>query len=117
MLIRFFLVTNTIACAYAAVSLIHSMFVGGKRSKATLAIILIDMILAELLFSAEGATAAVGVIGRHGNSHTHWNKVCDVFSAYCDRMIAALVLSILAAVVLFWMVVLAVLNLYQQSNS
>lgn len=108
---RYFLVSNAIACSYAAGSLAYSMAALSIKHNAALVIIFLDILIMALLFSANGASAAVGFIGQHGNSHVQWNKVCDLFENYCHQMAAALVLSLLGAFAFIWLVVLAVLAL------
>lgn len=43
-----------------------------------------------------GASAAVfmGQLGRNGNSHARWNKICDKFESFCDRGGAAMISSL-----------------------
>ncbi|GFY85235.1 hypothetical protein Acr_03g0020090 [Actinidia rufa] len=68
-----------------------------------------------LLFSGEGAAAAVGIIGYKGNSHVRWNKVCNVFRGVLppDRPPPSFSLSS-ALVAFFLLVVLAALNLHKK---
>ncbi|KAJ7978958.1 CASP-like protein [Quillaja saponaria] len=114
----YFLVSNAIACMYAATSLIFSMKEKNniKNNMALLALIILDLLIMGLLFSANGAAAAIGVIGLKGNSHAQWRKVCDVFGTYCHRMTAAIVMSLLGSFVFLLLVVLSVLNLQRKSK-
>ncbi|XP_059437815.1 CASP-like protein 1E1 [Corylus avellana] len=107
----YFLVTNAIACSYAAGSLAYSIAAPSFKQNAALVLIFLDLIIMALLFSANGASAAIGIIGQHGNSHVQWRKVCDLFDDYCHHMAAALVLSLLGSFAFIWLVVLAVLGL------
>jgi uncharacterized protein (TIGR01569 family) len=108
---RYFLVTNAIACAYAAGSLAYSIAAPSFKQNAALALIFLDLIIMALLFSANGASTAIGIIGQHGNSHAQWRKVCDLFDDYCHHMAAAIVLSLLGSFAFIWLVILAVLGL------
>jgi uncharacterized protein (TIGR01569 family) len=87
-------------------------------NKTTLLMItILDLIIMALLFSANGAGAAVGVLGQKGNSHVQWMKVCNVFDAYCRHMTVALVLSIIGSSVFLLIVVHSVFKLhYYRSN-
>lgn len=109
---RYFLVVNAIAGSYAAGSLFYSVAAGRCfKHDAALVLSILDLIILALLFSANGAAAAVGLIGRDGNSHVQWRKVCDVFDGYCHHMAAALVLSLMGCFAFLWLALLAVLGL------
>ena len=110
------MVSNCIACAYAAVSLVYSVKTRGQKDDQMRSMLLIsfDLIMVGLLFSADGAAAAIGVIGRDGNSHMHWIKVCGFFEGYCHHFTAALVISIAGSVMFLCLVVLSVLNLHKK---
>ncbi|XP_057439020.1 CASP-like protein 1E2 isoform X2 [Lotus japonicus] len=96
--IVFFLVSNAIGCSYAAASLAISMVSRTSGNKtAPFLLTVLDLVIMALLFSANGAAAAVGVIGQKGNSHVQWMKVCNVFNAYCNHATAALVLSLIGS--------------------
>lgn len=111
---RFFVVANAIACAYAAISLILTLANrNGKKGIATL-IILFDLIMVALLFSAIGAAGAIGLMGFKGNSHVQWKKVCNVFDKFCDQGAASIGLSGAAAGAFFVLVVLAIFNLHKK---
>lgn len=109
------MVSNCIACAYAAVSLVFLVVTRGYKDNPMRPLMLItfDLIMVGLLFSADGAAAAIGVIGRGGNSHMHWIKVCGFFEGYCHHFTAALVISIAGSVMFLCLVVLSILNLYK----
>ncbi|KAA8527488.1 hypothetical protein F0562_034797 [Nyssa sinensis] len=111
----YFVVTNAIACLYAAVSLLLITLAnrGGKQGLA-LVIIILDLVMVAMLFSGNGAATAVGVLGYKGNSHVHWNKVCNVFGNYCHQLGAAVILSLLGSLAFLWLVGLAALNLHKK---
>ncbi|KAG2406619.1 CASP-like protein [Vigna angularis] len=117
----FFVVSNAIACSYAAASLVITVMArssGTKKSDLTdLVITALDLVLMALLFSANGAACAVGIIAQKGNKHLQWMKVCDVFDAYCRHMTAALVLSIIGSTVFLLLVLHSVLKLHYRSRS
>ncbi|KAK7259434.1 hypothetical protein RIF29_25041 [Crotalaria pallida] len=121
--IVFFLVTNAIACSYATASLIITAMArsNGNNNNVTtlldLVVTMLDLVIMGLLFSANGAAAAVGVIGQNGNSHVQWMKVCNVFDAYCRHVTAALVLSIIGSSVFLLLVALSVLKLHHNKSS
>ncbi|XP_057475530.1 CASP-like protein 1E2 [Actinidia eriantha] len=110
----YFVVANSIACTYAALSLVLTLANRGGKKGLALIITILDIVMVALLFSGEGAAAAVGIIGYKGNSHVRWNKVCNVFEEFCHQVAAALVLSLLGSVAFFLLVVLAALNLHKK---
>ncbi|MED6155261.1 hypothetical protein PIB30_003444 [Stylosanthes scabra] len=125
----FLLVSNGIACSYAAASLV--MLEMGKRSsnddnskKVVLSssavefgVTVMDLVMMGLLFSANGAAASVGVIAQNGNSHVQWMKVCNVFDAYCRHMTAAFLLSFFASISFLFMVLFSLAKLHYYSYS
>ncbi|KAK8623855.1 hypothetical protein V6N13_065217 [Hibiscus sabdariffa] len=107
----YLLVANIAASAYAAIS---TLVVLATRSAAIgfgQTIIVFDVSIVGLLFSAKGAALAVGIIGYKGNSHLQWNKVCIFFDSFCDRIAISIVLSLAASFALIGLVALAVLSL------
>lgn len=111
------MVANAIACTYSASSLV--LMVSQRRSITEITVMLLlisDLIMVALLFSANGAAVAVGVIGIHGNSHTQWHKVCNMFKKYCHYAAASIVISMLGSFVFLCLVVLATLKLHKKSS-
>ncbi|KAA8543154.1 hypothetical protein F0562_021351 [Nyssa sinensis] len=113
----YFVVSNSIACLHAAASLALLMVNGMSRNDTTaLALHILDLMMVALLFSANGAAIAVGVIGIHGNSHANWNKVCNVVKNYCRHSTASIAMSMLGSFAFLWLVVLATLQLHKKSS-
>ncbi|KAK7396846.1 hypothetical protein VNO78_18007 [Psophocarpus tetragonolobus] len=118
--IVFFLVSNAIACSYAAASVVITVMArssGSKNDVTVLVLTALDLVMMALLFSANGAACAVGVIAQKGNSHVQWMKVCNFFDAYCRHVTAALVLSIIGSTVFLLLVLHSVLKLHYRSRS
>ncbi|OVA04362.1 Uncharacterized protein family UPF0497 [Macleaya cordata] len=112
----FFMVVNIIACIYAAISLILS--IGNRfRSKVLdLMVIILDLIMVALLFSGNGAAAAIGVLAYKGNSHTQWKKVCNVFGGFCRHAAASSALSLIGSLMFILLLVLATSRLNKRSH-
>lgn len=110
----FFVVSNAIACAYAVLSLIL-MITGGRKGLASM-IIIFDTLIVALLFSGNGAAVAIGVLGYEGNSHVRWNKVCNVFTNFCHRVAAAVVLSLIGSLAFVLLAVISALRLQKRSS-
>ncbi|XP_047950912.1 CASP-like protein 1E2 [Salvia hispanica] len=112
---KYFMVANCIACGYAAISLVLSLANRNGKKGITKLIILLDLVMVVLLFSAIGAGGAIGLIAYQGNSRVQWNKVCNVFDKFCRRGAASFGLSIAASIAFFLLVVLAIHNLHRKN--
>ncbi|CAH9071788.1 unnamed protein product [Cuscuta epithymum] len=114
----YFVVVNSIACAYAAVSLVLMLVARGAKSSrmTSLFLIISDLLMMGLLFSGVGATAAVGLLGFTGNSHLRWNKVCNVFGKFCAQVGGAIFVSFAGATFFLLLVLLAALKLHSNNK-
>ncbi|GLU07443.1 hypothetical protein SLE2022_244020 [Rubroshorea leprosula] len=114
----YFLVVNIIACSYATASLIFSVAASRnfKEHTSSLVLVMLDLVMTALLFSAEGAAIGVGLISRNGNSHVQWHKVCNMFKGFCRQMTAAVIMSLFGSFVFLWLVALSILNLHKKSK-
>lgn len=112
-MLSYFVVANALACSYAAVSTLVLLLAnrGGGKSISGLTITILDVVMSGLLFSANGAAAAIGLMGYEGNSHVQWKKVCNVFDRFCHQGTAALIISVFGAVAFLLLVVLSVKRL------
>ncbi|XWS36218.1 hypothetical protein CRYUN_Cryun20dG0066500 [Craigia yunnanensis] len=111
----YFLISNAIAFSYAAASLVASILaVWTSKDKTGIVLVILDMTIMGLLFSANGASIAVGVIGQDGNSHVQWKMVCNWVRGFCHQITAAIILSLVGSLVFFWLVALAILNLHKK---
>ena len=108
------MIANAISCAYAAASLIVILATRGKNKLASLIIIILDLAMVALLFSAVGATSSIGVIGYKGNSHVHWDKVCNVFNKFCHQVAIAVSLSFAGSITYLLLIVISALKLHQK---
>ncbi|KAK4744539.1 hypothetical protein SAY87_010851 [Trapa incisa] len=113
----FFVVANAIACGYAALSFLVLLFSRGRKAATTVALItMADIITVALLFSGCGAGAAVGIIGKYGNTHMRWKKACNVFGGFCDRVMAAFVLSLVGSLGFVLLASFSVMGLRRSLN-
>lgn len=110
---EYFVVANSIACAFAAVSL--ALTFASKKGFSRLMIIVVDLMMVTLLFSSIGAAGAVGLIGFRGNSHLQWKKVCNVYGKFCHQVMASLALSFLGSLAFVLLIVLTVSKLHKRA--
>ena len=111
------MVSNIIACSYAAISVL--IMLGTRYGKTGLAqiIIVLDLLVVALLFSANGAALAIGLMGYKGNSHVQWNKICNVLDKFCDQVAISIVLSLVGSIAFVALVALAALTLHKRFTS
>ncbi|KAI3713762.1 hypothetical protein L1987_72348 [Smallanthus sonchifolius] len=110
----YFVIANAIACFYTTVSLIITLATKGGIKKVSIMVTILDVVVVAILFSAIGASGAVGLIGYQGNSHVQWQKVCNVFDKFCHQVTAAMVLSFFASMAYLLLVVLVVFHVYKK---
>ncbi|NP_001384671.1 hypothetical protein VitviT2T_006370 [Vitis vinifera] len=103
----YFVVSNAIACSYAALSLLLSVGNSKGNKGLGLAITVMDLVMVALLFSSNGAAGAIGLMGYEGNSRVRWGKVCNVFGKFCNQVAVALGLSFFGGLAFFLLVVMA----------
>ncbi|KAM0886020.1 hypothetical protein ACQ4PT_029959 [Festuca glaucescens] len=107
----YFVVANAMACAFSAVSL------AACRSRSAVVPLMIgDLVMLALLFSAVGASAQFGILGERGNSHVRWGKVCHVYNKFCERAMAAVIVSLIAAFTNLVHLMLAILDIHKNSS-
>ncbi|KAI4340239.1 hypothetical protein MLD38_025098 [Melastoma candidum] len=92
----YFVACNAIACTYAAASLAHSTTRALGKNMAL-------------------ATHPLGTLPCMGNSHVHWDMVCDVFNDYSWQMAAVLVLSLLGSFAFLWLAAVNFVNLQKRT--
>ncbi|CAI9773322.1 unnamed protein product [Fraxinus pennsylvanica] len=91
----FFVIVNGIASLHNLLMLIVNL-VGRKfdyKGLRPLVIAALDMMNVALVSGGVNAAAFMGQLGRDGNSHARWNKICDKFESYCDRGSGAMLAS------------------------
>ncbi|KAK7247336.1 hypothetical protein RIF29_42217 [Crotalaria pallida] len=59
-----------------------------------------DMIITAVASAGDGGATFMSELGRHGNSHARWDKICDKFEAYCNRGGGALIASFIGIILL-----------------
>ncbi|XP_029116265.1 CASP-like protein 1E2 [Elaeis guineensis] len=111
----YFLIANVIACVYAAISLGTSTMKRASKSKLRLSLSIIDIAMVALLFSGNGAALTFGLLGKYGNSHVKWQKVCNVFDKFCLHVAVSSIASLLGALAYVLLVLLAIVSLHKRS--
>ncbi|KAF5475485.1 hypothetical protein F2P56_007287, partial [Juglans regia] len=117
--LRFFVVANGMAsfhnCLMIVVELFgHKIDCNGLR----LAIIaILDMMTVAMTSAGDGAATFMAEVGKNGNSHARWNKICDKFHAYCDRGNGALIASFIGLLILLIINVMSISKLLKPKHT
>ncbi|KAK9059946.1 hypothetical protein SSX86_020650 [Deinandra increscens subsp. villosa] len=108
----YYVAALSVACLYSIITSVLSILslVNVKRGSTKLLFhfAILDVLLLSILASATGAAGAVGYIGYKGNSHTRWNKVCNVFGSFCGHIAGSVTVSLLPSIALVLLVWLSV---------
>ncbi|KAL2473896.1 CASP-like protein 1B1 [Forsythia ovata] len=91
----FFVIVNASGSLHNLLMLIVN-FMGDKfdyKGLRPLAIAVLDMMNVAFVSGGASAAAFMGQLGRDGNSHARWNKICDKFDSFCDRGSGAMLAS------------------------
>ncbi|CAJ1938258.1 unnamed protein product [Sphenostylis stenocarpa] len=76
-------------------------------------IAILDVMAVALAASGDGAASFMAEVGRNGNSHARWDKICDKFEAYCNRSGVALIASFLGITLLLVVNVISITKLFK----
>ncbi|KAK7281434.1 hypothetical protein RIF29_09422 [Crotalaria pallida] len=63
-------------------------------------IAILDMMVMALVSAGDGAATFISELGRNGNTHARWNKICDKFETYCRQGGGALIASFVGFILL-----------------
>lgn len=70
-----------------------------------------------LASAGDGAATSMSELGRNGNSHAKWNKICDKFETYCNRGGGALIASFIGLVFLLLVTVISINKLLKLNRN
>ncbi|KAL8474511.1 hypothetical protein ACS0TY_030390 [Phlomoides rotata] len=98
---KLFAYVNIIALALSVLALLVVAFIIGRKPVNPTYYFLLflhDLIITVLLMAGFAAAAAIGHVGKHGDSHAGWMPVCDYFGKFCHKTLVALILGFLATI-------------------
>ncbi|KAL1829467.1 hypothetical protein ACET3Z_007879 [Daucus carota] len=115
----FFVIANGMASFHSILMLVIELF-GHKYDLKGLRFVIIpilDIFTVALISGAANAAAFMGELGRNGNSHARWNKICDRFKKYCDHGSAAMLVSFIAVLILIIITAISILKLHKRNST
>ncbi|KAI3690546.1 hypothetical protein L2E82_48627 [Cichorium intybus] len=96
------------AALYSIITGLISVFAlmkpGGASAKLKFHFVILDSLLLGIVAAATGASGGVSYIGLKGNSHSRWNKICNMYDTYCIHVGAAILLSLISSITLLLLV-------------
>ncbi|RZC67574.1 hypothetical protein C5167_011264 [Papaver somniferum] len=70
-----------------------------------------------LLSGATGGAASIAQLGKNGNTHARWNKICDKFEKYCGRGSGALIAAFIGIILLLVLNVTSTIAIHKNTRS
>ncbi|CAH1427646.1 unnamed protein product [Lactuca virosa] len=91
---RYLLAALCTAALYSIItgllSVLALMKQGGISSKQKFHFLILHSLLLGIMAAATGASGGVSYIGFKGNSHSRWNKICNMYNSYCMHVGASI---------------------------
>ncbi|CAA7020890.1 unnamed protein product [Microthlaspi erraticum] len=89
----FFVIANVMVSFHNLLMIALQIFGRKLENKGfrLLSVAILDMLNATLISAAANAAAFMAELGKNGNKHAKWNKICDRFAIYCDHGAGALI--------------------------
>ncbi|KAL0534642.1 hypothetical protein IC582_028933 [Cucumis melo] len=78
---------------------------------------ILDMTTVALASAGDGAATFMAALGKNGNKHARWNKICDKFSTYCDHGAGALIASFVGLCLLLLISAISIIKPLHKSNN
>ncbi|KAJ4838133.1 hypothetical protein Tsubulata_037572, partial [Turnera subulata] len=114
----FFVVANGMATIHNLAMILGNTFAQKLHGKGVLRLAIIaailDMMTVGLVSGGVNAAAFMAELGKNGNAHARWDKICDKFDTFCDHAAGALLASLLALLFLF---IISAFSIIKASNS
>ncbi|PAN24970.1 hypothetical protein PAHAL_4G265800 [Panicum hallii] len=111
--LTFFVVANSIVCAYLILSLPLSIvhIIRSRAKFSRLLLIFLDAAMLALVTAGASAAAAIVYLAHKGNVRANWLAICQQFDSFCERISGSLIGSFGAVVVLILLILLSAIAL------
>ncbi|EOY25563.1 Casparian strip membrane protein domain - like 10 [Theobroma cacao] len=114
----FFVVANGLASIHNLLMVMVDLF-GSKVDYKGLRfamIAILDMLNVALVSGGANAAAFMAELGKNGNSHARWDKICDRFGRFCDRGGGALIASFVALALMLIISVISIVKVLKSNK-
>ncbi|XP_020275078.1 CASP-like protein 1E1 [Asparagus officinalis] len=110
----YFIAANALSFFFSTVS--FALTIINRSSFANLPLLyIIDQVTVVLLFTSNGAAAAITMALKKGNDEFGWAKICSLAGKFCSEVTAAIVLSMFAALAYVLLLLLSIIALHKRS--
>ncbi|CAF2091467.1 hypothetical protein HID58_024305 [Brassica napus] len=114
----YFVVANAMVSFHNLLMIALQLF-GGKTELTgfrLLSIAILDMLNVTLLSAAANAAGFMAEVGKNGNKHARWDKICDRFATYCDHGAGALIAAFAGVVLMLIISAVSISRLVQPNK-
>ncbi|XP_044479440.1 CASP-like protein 1B1 isoform X1 [Mangifera indica] len=117
----FFVIGTALVSLHNLLMILVSIL-GGKLHLRHGMVAILDMLNATLISAAVNAAVFMAQLGKYGNSHARWSKICDKFETFCSHGAIAILASYIGLGLMLLISVMSILQLirpksnYQVSN-
>ncbi|XP_021912021.1 casparian strip membrane protein 1-like [Carica papaya] len=105
----FFVIANSIACAYLVLSLllsiIHITHAAAKNTKIIL--VVFDTIMLSVVSGGASSAAAIVHLAREGNGKANWVAFCQQYNSFCGRISGSLIGSFASVIILMLIIIIS----------
>ncbi|XP_048226392.1 casparian strip membrane protein 4 [Ricinus communis] len=114
----FFVIANSIVCAYLVLSLRLSIFHIIRSAGIITRIILVtfDMVMLVLLTCGASAATSIDYLAHKGNASANWLPFCVRFSHFCNRISGSLIGSFFSIIIFMLLVILSAVSQFSICN-
>ncbi|MED6112119.1 hypothetical protein PIB30_058806 [Stylosanthes scabra] len=109
----FFVLSNSIVCAYLLLSLALSFFhiVSSSALKSRILMVLLDTIMFGLLTMGAAAAAAIVFLAHRGNPSANWFPICQQYNYFCQRISGSVIGSFMAVILFMILILLSAISI------
>ncbi|KAG2261997.1 hypothetical protein Bca4012_013338 [Brassica carinata] len=114
----YFVVANAMVSFHNLLMIALQLF-GGKTELTgfrLVSVAILDMLNVTLISAAANAAAFMAEVGKNGNKHARWDKICDRFATYCDHGAGALIAAFAGVVLMIIISAVSISRLVQPNK-
>ncbi|KFK28670.1 hypothetical protein AALP_AA7G030900 [Arabis alpina] len=114
----FFVIANVMVSFHNLFMIVLQIFNRKPEIKCfnLLSVAILDMLNATLASAGANAAAFMAELGKNGNKHAKWNKICDQFAIYCDHGSGALIAAFIGLILMLIIAAVSISRLLIHSN-